>query len=152
MPEHAPQNPAVEAELVTRLIAAINAQDAQGAAAFYAEGFIFEDIALGLCVRDHRVYSTTLDAWLAAVPDTWSEARTLVACPGSAAATWVVTGTLATVFPGLPEGFVVGSKIKVRGASVFTFGPDMKITRHEDYYSLDAQVLQTDSGTTGGGA
>ncbi|MFE0423276.1 nuclear transport factor 2 family protein [Streptomyces sp. NPDC058953] len=138
------------AEILAGFVEACNAHDVRALIDLYADEFSFEDVALDLRVNDAGEYYTLLNAWFAAIPDLRMDVRSTIACSDGAAITWVLSGTIGTLLPGMPEGFVVGGVFDVRGASVLHFGPSRTIVRHEDYHLLHLQALGT--GVPGDGA
>ena len=124
-------------QLYKKYIAAWLAHDTEAVVSFFAEGCVYEDLALGALNRGKSEVRAFVQATLAAIPDFTIEPKSVFATADRLVSEWTMTGTQTGDFPGLPA---TGKSFSVPVASVMEF-QNGKIHRNTDYWNL-ASFLQ----------
>ena len=115
-----------------------NSQDVDKFASFYADDCVWEDVALGLVNRGKKEVKAYFKTMFVAIPDLRFEVQSVFVEGDWGVCEWLMTGTQAGDFPGLPSA--VGKSFSVRGVSVIQL-QNGKISRNSDYWNL-ATLLQ----------
>jgi steroid delta-isomerase-like uncharacterized protein len=125
--------------LLEEWLAAFNAGDPDRLLALYAEDALWEELAIGLAARGPEQIRAHLDALFTAAPDIAYEVTDVLVTDDRAVLEWVVTGTYAADFPGLPPG--AGQPFTFRGVSVFELA-DGQIHRYTEYWDAVTFLVQ----------
>jgi steroid delta-isomerase-like uncharacterized protein len=112
------------------LAAAWLSHDVDKIASFFTDDGVFEDLPLEAVNRGKQEIKAYISATFAAWPDFKLEPTSLFFSGNWAAAEWIMTGTHAGDFAGMPA---TGKKFSVRGASVFEI-MEAKLKRETLYY------------------
>lgn len=115
-----------------------NSQDVDKFTSFYADDCVWEDVALGLVNRGKKEVKAYFKTMFVAVPDLRFEVQSVFVEGDWGVCEWLMTGTQAGDFPGLPSA--VGKSFSVRGVSVIQL-QNGKISRNSDYWNM-ATLLQ----------
>ncbi|MFC5173726.1 nuclear transport factor 2 family protein [Streptomyces mutomycini] len=99
-------------QLVRACLAAISKADADGWLASYADDAVSRDVPLDSVWNGRAELEAGVRSWLAAIPETRMEVRTVFVDDRSGACEWTMSGTLEGVLDGLPEQLAALAKGK----------------------------------------
>lgn len=119
-------------------VEAENLQDADRFASFYTDDCVWEDVALGLLNRGKKQVKSYFKSMFDAFPNLKFEVQSVFAAGNWGVCEFLMTGTQAGDFPGVPD--TGGKRFSVRGVSVIQFR-NGKISRNSDYWNM-ATLLQ----------
>lgn len=125
--------------LVRVCLAAISQGDADGWLASYTDDAVSRDVPLDSVWNGRAELEAGVRSWLAAIPETRMEVRTVSAHDGSGVCEWTMSGTLEGALDGLPEQLAAMAKGKpftMRGATVYRFSADGRIQEETLYWDL----------------
>ena len=120
------------------LIGAWNSHDVDKIASFFTDDCVYEDLAFGVVNRGKKELKGFIKATFVWSPDLKFELESFFSAGSRTASEWVMTGTHAGEFGGLPA---TGKSFSVRGVSISELRGD-KISRHADYYNLVSFLQQ----------
>jgi len=105
--------------------------------ALFTDDCIYEDVPTGRVNRGKEELAAFARIVMSAFPDFRFNVTASFATEAGAAAEWIMTGTHAGDYPGLPA---TGKKLRIRGASILIFRGD-KLQRVSDYWDLASSGL-----------
>jgi len=120
-------------------VAAENSRDVDKFASFYTDDCVWEDVALGLVNRGKEEVKAYFKSMFASFPDLRFEVQSVFVAGDWGACEWLMTGTQAADFPGIPSA--VGKGFSVRGVSIIQFHKG-KIRRNSDYWNMTTLMQQ----------
>lgn len=126
-------------QLVRACLAAISEADADGWLASYADDAVSRDVPLDSVWNGRAELEAGVRSWLAAIPETRMEIRTVFAGDRSGACEWTMSGTLEGVLDGLPEQLAASAKGKsftMQGVTVYQFSESGRIQEESLYWDL----------------
>ena len=123
--------PANLEEKLRQYYAAWTARDIDQVIACFTTDATFEDLAFAARFDGVAAIRSFVESTYAGAPDFRVEPQEILAGDGSAAAAWVMSGTHAGDFPGLPA---TGRRFTVRASSLVWFEGGL-IRRIEDYWN-----------------
>jgi steroid delta-isomerase-like uncharacterized protein len=126
-------------QLVRDCLAAISTADADGWLASYADDAVSRDVPLDSVWNGRAELEAGVRSWLAAIPDTRMEIRTVFTDDRSGACEWTMSGTLEGVLDGLPEQLAAlakGKSFTMRGVTVYRFTEGGRIQEEALYWDL----------------
>ena len=124
--------------MVNEYMAAWNAHDINKILSFFAEGCVFEDLALGVVSNGKKELAAFLPSRFVDIPNVRFDLKSVFGSGAWLGMEWVMSGTFAhSSIPGMPA---TRKTFSVRGAKIAQLR-NGKITRETDYYNL-ATLLQ----------
>ncbi len=118
-------------------IGAWDSHDADKIASFFTDDCVYEDLAAGIVNRGKKELKDFIKATFIWSPDLKFELKSSFGAGDQVASEWVMSGTHAGEFGGMPP---TGKTFSLRGASILELR-EGKIYRNSDYYNA-ASFLQ----------
>jgi steroid delta-isomerase-like uncharacterized protein len=131
-------SPAAPPSSLTAWAAAWASGDPAQIAATYSSDAVFEEVPIGVTTHGQSELTTYLQGLKSAFPDFSLVVTDSFVTGNRAAAEWVVTGTYAGQFPGLPPG--TGQHFSLRGASILEL-ENGKVRRDREYWDAYAFLI-----------
>ncbi|MFF1410395.1 ester cyclase [Streptomyces sp. NPDC058289] len=125
--------------LVRTCLAAITEADADGWLACYTDDAVSWDVPLDSFWRGRAGLEAGVHSWVAAIPDTRMEIRSVFADDRSGACEWTMSGTLEGALDGLPPQLAAlakGKSFSMPGSTVYRFSEDGRIRQESLYWDL----------------
>ena len=115
-----------------------SSHDAEQILSLFTDDCVYEDVPLGIVSRGKEELRAFADATFAGIPDIRQELTAGFVAGTSAGMEWVMSGTHAGDFPGMPA---TGKRFSVRGASILVLR-DGLIQRIADYWDAATVMRQ----------
>lgn len=124
-------------KLAKDYVGAWNSYNADKITSFFTDDCVFEDLAAGIVNRGKKELKDFIKATFVWSPDLKFELKSFFSAGDWIASEWVMTGTHAGEFGGIPP---TGKSFSLRGVSIQELR-EGKIHRNSDYYNA-ASFLQ----------
>lgn len=110
--------------------AAWNSHDVENLASFFTDDLICEDVPMGAVQRNKKEFKDSWSNFFDTCPDFRLELKAVFAADNWAGSEWIISGTHAGDWPGLPA---TGKRFSLRGASICELR-DGKLKRESMYW------------------
>ena len=118
--------------------AAWNEHDVEKAASFFTDDLVYEDVPMAAVQRNKKEFKDSWNTFFTKCPDFKLEFKASFATDAWAGSEWVMSGTHAGDWPGMPA---TGKKFSVRGASICELRGG-KLRRESLYWDMVSLLQQ----------
>lgn len=119
--------------------AAWNSKDPSAVGAWFAEGAVYDDVAMGWVFKGPAEVMGAVERTTKMSSDYSFETVSSAEIGDRYVAEWVVSGTHTGAFETIPA---TGKPYRLRGVSVGRRNEDEKITEHRDYWNVADLLIQ----------
>jgi len=118
--------------------AAGNSHDVEKAASFFTDDLVYEDVPMAAVQRNKKEFRDSWNAFFTTCPDFKLEFKAIFATDAWAGSEWIMSGTHAGDWPGMPA---TGKSFSVRGASICELRGG-KLRRESLYWDMVSLLQQ----------
>jgi len=118
--------------------AAWNAHDVERIASFFTDDCVYDDVPMGAPTHGKEELKASWGAFFPTCPDFKIEVKAIFATGDRAGSEWVLSGTQAADWPGMPS---TGKGFSIAGASIMEL-QGHKIKRNSDYWDMVSMLTQ----------
>lgn len=115
-----------------------NAHDVERIATFFTDDCVYDDVPAGAPTHGKEELKASWGAFFPTCPDFKIKVKALFATGDWAGSEWVLSGTQAADWPGMPN---TGKSFTIVGASIMELR-DGKIRRNSDYWDMVSMLVQ----------
>jgi steroid delta-isomerase-like uncharacterized protein len=118
--------------------AAWGSHDVERLASYFTDDLLYDDVPMGIVQHNKEEFKASFTTFFASCPDFTLELKGLLVADDRAGSEWVMTGTHAGDWPGMPA---TGKSFSIRGASIIELRDD-KIRREALYWDAVSLMQQ----------